>query len=85
MLGRKNYTQQEIANVRAMVEADLRAYRSLPAPTRTPEFEAIFFNCAVLLLDHMFVHHLTGIEGKDGKPMTSPVPPPFPLSAALSG
>ena len=81
MLGRKNYTQQEIANGRAMVEADLRAYRSLPAPTRTPEFEAIFFNRAVLLLDYMFVHRLTGIEGKDG----SPAPPPCPLSAALSG
>jgi hypothetical protein len=76
--GKKNYTQQEIANGPAMVEADLRAYGFLPAATRAPEFEAIFFNRAVLLLDYTVVHRLTGIEGKDGKPMTSPVPPPFP-------
>jgi hypothetical protein len=69
MLGRKNYTQEEIDAGRAMVEFDLRAYRRLPAADRTKEFEAVFFNRAVLLLDYMFVHRFTGIEGKDGNPL----------------
>jgi hypothetical protein len=66
MLGRKNYTRQEIDTARALVEADLRAYRALPAAAKTKAFDAAFFNRAVLLLDYLFVHRLTGIEGKDG-------------------
>jgi hypothetical protein len=46
-----------------MVDSDLRAYRRLPVAARTKEFEAVFFNRAVLLLDYMFVHRLTGIDG----------------------
>lgn len=69
MLGRKNYTQSEIDQGRAMVEADLRAYGSLPAAARSREFETAFFNRAVLLLDYIFVHRLTGSEGKDGNPL----------------
>jgi hypothetical protein len=64
MLGRKNYTREEIDAGRAMVESDLRAYSRLPVAARTKEFEAVFFNRAVLLLDYMFVHRLTGIEGR---------------------
>ena len=37
------------------------------APSK--EFEARFFNDLVLLLDYMFVHRLTGTEGKDGNPL----------------
>src|SRR3989442_9171053 len=33
------------------------------------EFEVRFFNDQVLLLDQMFGHRLTGIEGKDGNPL----------------
>jgi hypothetical protein len=69
MLGRKNYAQEEIDAARAMVEADLRAYKRLPDAAKTKEFETVFFNRAVLLLDYMFVHRLTGIEGKDGNPL----------------
>jgi hypothetical protein len=69
MLGRKNYTRQEIDTARAMVEADLRAYRALPAAAKTKAFEANFFNREVLLLDYLFVHRLTGAEGKDGNPL----------------
>jgi hypothetical protein len=36
------------------------------APSK--EFEVRSFNDQVLLLDHKFVHRLTGIEGKDGDP-----------------
>ena len=66
MLGRKNYTRQEIDRARGLVEADLRLYRGLPAAAKTREFEIAFFTRAVLLLDYLFVHRLTGIEGKDG-------------------
>jgi hypothetical protein len=69
MLGRKNYTRQEIDTARAMVEADLRAYRALPPAAKTKAFEANFFNREVLLLDYLFVHRLTGAEGKDGNPL----------------
>jgi hypothetical protein len=69
MLGRKNYTKEEIDTGRAMVEADLRAYRRLPDAAKTKEFEAVFFNRAIQLLDYMFVHRLRAIEGKDGNPL----------------
>jgi hypothetical protein len=62
MLGRKNYTPEEIDAGPAMVEADLRAYRRLPAAAKTKEFEAIFFNRAALLLDYMFVHRLRALK-----------------------
>jgi len=35
MLGRKNYTKEEIDAGRAMVKADLRAYRRLRAAAKT--------------------------------------------------
>src|SRR5437870_11386624 len=69
MLGRKSYTRIEIDVGRARVESALRAYRRLPAAAKKGEFEAVFFNNMVLLLDYMFVHRLTGIEGKDGNPL----------------
>jgi len=69
VLGRENYTKEEIDMGRAMVEADLRAYRRLPDAAKTKEFEAVFFNRAVQLLDYMFVHRLRAIEGKDGNPL----------------
>jgi hypothetical protein len=69
VLGRENYTKEEIDTGRAMVEADLRAYRRLPDAAKSKEFEAVFFNRAVQLLDYMFVHRLRAIEGKDGNPL----------------
>lgn len=69
MLGMKTYTKDYIAACRARVDADLRAYRTQVGQAPSKEFEARFFNAQVLLLDHMFVHRLTGIEGKDGNPL----------------
>jgi len=69
MLGMKKYPKDYIAACHARVEADLRAYRSQVGKTPTKEFEARFFNDQVLLLDYMFVHRLSGIEGKDGNPL----------------
>jgi hypothetical protein len=69
VLGRENYTKEEIDMGRAMVEADLRAYRRLPDAAKTKEFEAAFFNREIQLLDYMFVHRLRAVEGKDGNPL----------------
>ena len=65
----KKYPKAYIAACRARVDADLRAYRSQAGETPSKEFEARFFNDQVLLLDYMFVHRLSGIEGKDGNPL----------------
>jgi len=65
----KKYPKDYIAACRARVDADLRAYREGRGKAATKELEARFFNDQVLLLDYMFVHRLTGIEGKDGNPL----------------
>ena len=44
----------------------------LPKTSRqgpSQEFEDRFFKDQVLLLDYMFVHRLSGIEGRDGNPL----------------
>ncbi len=69
MLGMKTYTPDYIDACRARVDADLRAYRKQVGEAPSKEFEAHFFNDQVLLLDYMFVHRLSGIEGKDGNPL----------------
>ena len=69
MLGMKTYSPDYIDACRARVDADLCAYRKQVGKTPSKEFEARFFNDQVLLLDHMFVHRLSGIEGKDGNPL----------------
>lgn len=69
MLGMKTYTHAYIAVCHARVDADLRAYRKQVGKAPSKEFEVRFFNDQLLLLDHMFVHRLTGIEGKDGNPL----------------
>jgi hypothetical protein len=69
MLGMKTYPPKYIDACRARVDADLRAYRKQVGKAPSKEFEARFFNDQVLLLDYMFVHRLTGIEGKDGNPL----------------
>ncbi len=69
MLGMKTYTQDYIDACRSRVDADLRACRKQVGQAPFKEFEARFFNDQVLLLDYMFVHRLTGIEGKDGNPL----------------
>jgi len=69
MLGMKSYARDYIRACRARVDADLRTYRKHAGTAASREFEARFFNDQVLLLDYMFVHRLTGIEGKDGNPL----------------
>jgi hypothetical protein len=65
----KRYSRDYIDACRARVEADLRAYRRQVGKAPNDDFEVRFFNSQMLLLDHMFVHRLAGIEGKDGNPI----------------
>lgn len=67
MLGMKSYPKEYVKACRARVEADLKAFKGLKAPSA--EFESRFCNDQVLLLDYMFVHRLSGAEGKDGNPL----------------
>jgi hypothetical protein len=67
MLGVKVYKRDYIEACRSKVEADMAAYKKLPAAARKAgDFEAAFFNNMVLVLDHLFVHRLRTVEGKDG-------------------
>lgn len=69
MLGMKTYSRDYINACRARVDAGLRAYRKQFGNTPSKEFEHRFFSDQILLLDYMFVHRLSGIEGKDGNPL----------------
>ncbi len=82
MLGRKNYTQEEIDQGRAALNQQVAAYRKLVkavAGTTTDKkinsavesFETLYFNNLTLVLDRYFVHRLAGAnhEGKDGNPL----------------
>jgi hypothetical protein len=68
-LALKNYSSDYINACRARVDADPPAYRKQVDKAPSKEFEVRFFNDQALLLDHMFVHRRTGIEGKDGSPL----------------
>jgi hypothetical protein len=81
MLGMRNYTKKYIDNCRKSIESDLSTWRRLTVATKKVSakekalgaameaFEASYFNKMVLVLDHFFVHRLTGVEGKDGNPL----------------
>jgi hypothetical protein len=81
MLGMRNYTKKYIDNCRKSIESDLSTWRKLAAATKKlsarekalgavmEAFETSYFNKMVLVLDHFFVHRLTGVEGKDGNPL----------------
>jgi hypothetical protein len=77
MLGVRNYTKEYIDGCRSRVDADLSTYKKLAAAARNQPagvkaleaFEITFFNNMVLVLDHLFVHRLRTVEGKDGNPL----------------
>jgi hypothetical protein len=69
MLGMKNYPRNYIDRCRSKVDADVAAYVKQAAAAKKQPFETRFFNNMVLVLDHLFVHRLRTIEGKDGNPL----------------
>ena len=79
MLGRKDYTREEVANAEREVKQLLSTYRKLakavqetsdPKATAALEaFEPVLFNSMALALDRRFVHRLRSVTGKDGNPI----------------
>jgi len=80
MLGRKNYTHQEVDHAKMAVDTQLAAYHKLinaiGGATSDPEvasaveaFEPLFFSNMTLVLDRYFVHRLRVVAGKDGNPL----------------
>jgi hypothetical protein len=69
MLGRKDYPQDYIDHCRTTIDTQLAAYRSLDDGPPKDEFEPLFFNNLVLVLDYFFVHRLVMVAGKDGNPL----------------
>jgi hypothetical protein len=80
MLGRKNYTQEELDQARSAVDQLLAAYRTLveaidgatqdtKVRSALDAFEPLFLNNLTLALDRYFVHRIRVVTGKDGNPL----------------
>ena len=76
MLGRKDFTRDEIDRAKAMVDQQLTTYRALAAATSggagvaaLAAFEPAFFDGLVLALDRCFVHRVRAVSGKDANPL----------------
>jgi hypothetical protein len=80
MLGRKNYTQEELDHAKAAIDQQLAAYKKLvkaiDGATSDPKvaaaleaFEPLFFNNMTIVLDRYFVHRIRVVTGKDGNPL----------------
>ena len=79
MLGRKDYTQEELDNAQTVVKQQLAAYKKLDKAVRDTgdpkaaaaleALEPLLFNGMTLALDRYFVHRLRMVTGKDGTPL----------------
>ncbi|MGZ6557909.1 MAG: hypothetical protein ACXVEY_13845 [Actinomycetota bacterium] len=79
MLGRKDYTQEEVDRAKAAIAEQVAAYKKLgkalgatkdkKAEAALAAFEPLFFNNMVLALDRPFVHRIRAVTGKDGNPL----------------
>jgi hypothetical protein len=78
MLGRKDFTPEELDHAKTTVESQLAAYKKLVKAIDTSDpkvaaaledFEPQFFNNLTLALDRPFVHRVRMVTGKDGNPL----------------
>lgn len=79
MLGRKDYTKEELDNATAAVTKQLSTYKKLAkavaagsdtkAKAALEAFEPAFCHALVLELDRLFVHRIRSVSGKDGNPL----------------
>jgi hypothetical protein len=66
MLGRKDYTAEELDHARTAVAQQLAAYHKAKGPAG---FEALYFNNMTVVLDRYFVHRVRAVTGKDANPL----------------
>jgi hypothetical protein len=80
MLGRKDYTQEELDQATSAIRQQLAAYKKLvkaldgtgedpQVAAALESFEPLLFNNMTLVLDRYFVHRLRMTTGKDGNPI----------------
>jgi len=68
MLGRKNFTKEELNHARSAVDEQLAAYKKVAKGVdkeALASFESVYFNNMVLVLDRYFVHRVRLVTGKD--------------------
>ena len=69
MLGRKDFTQEELDSAREAMTAQLAAFRQLGSTPEAAALEPVLFNNMALALDRFFVHRVRMVSGKDGNPL----------------
>ena len=79
MLGRKDYTKDELANATKTVNDTLAAYKKLAkaveasgdakARAALEAFEHVLFRDLTLTLDRLFVHRIRKVAGNDNNPL----------------
>jgi hypothetical protein len=80
MLGRKDYTREELDRAARAIKQQLAAYKKLvkavggadedpQVAAALESFEPLLFNNMTLVLDRYFVHRLRMTTGKDGNPI----------------
>ena len=73
MLGRNDYTKEELDRGKAAVKQQLAGYRSLvkagTGGAKLAAFETLYFNNMTIVLDRYFVHRVRMAAGKDGNPI----------------
>ena len=74
MLGEGNYSQEYVDDCRKKVAAQVAAYRKLAkaaGPSKAlDDFESVFFNNMVLVLDTHFTHRLRARRARTATPST---------------
>jgi len=73
MLARNTYEQSYIDGCRKIVDYQVSTYDGVAKATSDEaalgQFQPVFFNNMVILLDSLFAHRQRGTEGKDGNPI----------------
>lgn len=75
MLAKSSYPQEYIDGARAQIAARISAFDALSkavdkgGAVALADFETLYFNDLVFVLDVFFTHRTRGVEGKNGNPI----------------